>query len=115
MTGRPTYPADHVCEAPGCSNPSPTARCCGNACRAKVWKIEHKYRDRRRSVRNARERRQTKREIRYAILTREGLDAFTVVGETTAPSKRAAERAAGITDEADTFAIAASHLPERTA
>lgn len=104
-----TYLLDHICERPGCSALSPTARTCGNSCRAKVWKAEHGYRDKR-SVRNVSHRPQRRRETRYAIVQSEG-SRLDVLALDTAPSKRAVEGAFGIRDRQDLFAIAASHLP----
>lgn len=103
-----TYATDHICESPDCTNPSPTSRTCSNACRAKVWKIEHRYEDRRRGVRNASQRPQRRREARYLILRQDGPN-LTITAAIVAASKRAAERRIG--DDPNTFTLAASHLP----
>jgi hypothetical protein len=100
----------HVCEAPGCSEPSPTSRTCGNSCRTKLWKLEHHYRDPRRDVRNVSQRPRRRREARYAIVQSVG-PHLDVLGFETAASKRAAEGLFGIRDRDDLHAVAARHLP----
>jgi len=105
---RHAYPIDHVCEAEGCTNPSPTARTCSNACRAKVWKSEHNYVERRRGVRNASQRPQRQRQSRYLILRQDGPN-LTITGAIVAAGKRAAEKRCA---DPDTIVLAASHLPK---
>jgi hypothetical protein len=106
---RHTYAADHVCEAPDCTNPSPTSRTCSNACRAKVWKSEYNYVERRRGVRNASQRRRERHQARYLILHQDGPN-LTITGAILAESKRAAERRV---DDPDAIVLAASHLPAK--
>jgi hypothetical protein len=57
-------------------------------------------------------RRQTKQrpKPRYALVQIEG-SAITILGYARAATKRAVERAFGITDRGDLFAIAVSHIP----
>lgn len=110
---RKAYAHDHACEAEGCTNLSPTSRTCSNACRAKVWKSEHNYVERRRGVRNASQGPRTRRQTRYLICRRVGHGTFAVAGTVTARSRRAAERTAGIADDPKGFVFAASHLPKK--
>lgn len=109
----PGYGEDHVCEAPDCNRPSPTARTCRPACRSRLWKVENDYRDRR-GVRNAAQRRkrpsEARPETRY-VLVQARASSIEVLGYATAPSKRAVERAFGIRDRDDLAAIAERHLP----
>jgi hypothetical protein len=59
--------------------------------------------DRRRRIRKA-------RQGRYLILRQDG-PTFTITGAIISPSKRAAEKRVG--DQADTFVLAAGHLPAK--
>lgn len=104
--------AETPCEAEGC-NVLCLARTCSNACRSMEWKARTGYKDHR-SVRNVRQRRsrasKERRRTRYAVVQVKGA-VMEILAFDSATSKRAVERAFGISERSDLEAIAARHLP----
>jgi hypothetical protein len=97
-----------ACAAEGCSNLC-RGRTCSSSCRSRLWKVETGYKDRRR-VRNAARRRSGRSLGRYAIVEIRG-SVIEVLGFDRGKSKRAVERAFGISDRRDLAAVNERHIP----
>jgi U3 small nucleolar ribonucleoprotein component len=101
-----------ACAAEGCDTLCP-GRTCSASCRSKVWKVENNYRDNRAAQKRSEQRRQAAKkrsQTRYVLIRVSG-PIIEVLGFDVGKSKRAVERAFGISDRPDLAAIAERHLP----
>lgn len=97
-----------ACAAGGCNNPC-RGRTCSSSCRSRLWKVETGHKDRRR-VRNAPQRPSRPSLGRYAIVHVKG-SLIEILGFDRGKSKRAVERAFGISDRQDLAAVSERHMP----